>query len=70
MSAAPTFPLAAAALSAVVRAALEEDRAFADVTTLATVPSDRPAGAALVARTPGVVAGIALAVEAFRQIDP
>ncbi len=70
MSAAPTFPLDAAALTAVVRAALEEDRAFADVTTLATVPADRPAGAALVARTPGVVAGIALAVEAFRQIDP
>ena len=70
MSTAPTFPLEAAALTALVRAALEEDRAFADVTTLATVPADRPAGAALVARTPGVVAGIALAVEAFRQIDP
>lgn len=70
MSTAPTFPLDAAALTAVVRAALEEDRAFADVTTLATVPADRPAGAALVARTPGVVAGITLAVEAFRQIDP
>ena len=70
MSAAPTVPLDAAALRAVVRAALEEDRAFADATTLATVPADQPAGAALVARTPGVVAGIALAVEAFRQIDP
>jgi nicotinate-nucleotide pyrophosphorylase (carboxylating) len=70
MSAAPLLPLDAAALTAVVRAALEEDRAFADVTTLATVPADRMAGAALVARTPGVVAGIALAVEAFRQIDP
>lgn len=70
MSAAPILPLDAAALTAVVRAALEEDRAFADVTTLATVPADRQAGAALVARTPGVVAGIALTVEAFRQIDP
>ena len=70
MSAAPILPLDTAALAAVVRAALEEDRAFADVTTLATVPADRQAGAALVARTPGVVAGIALAVEAFRQIDP
>lgn len=70
MSAAPSFPLDAAALTAVVRAALEEDRAFADVTTLATVPTDRQTGAALVARTPGVVAGIALAVEAFRQVDP
>ncbi len=70
MSAAPLLPLDAAALTAVVRAALEEDRAFADVTTLATVPADRMAGAALVARTPGVVAGMALAVEAFRQIDP
>jgi nicotinate-nucleotide pyrophosphorylase (carboxylating) len=70
VSTAPTFPLEAAALTALVRAALEEDRAFADVTTLATVPTDRLAGAALVARTPGVVAGLALAVEAFRQIDP
>ncbi|MEN9791629.1 MAG: hypothetical protein RLZZ63_1287, partial [Gemmatimonadota bacterium] len=70
MSAAPTFPLDAAALTAVVRAALEEDRAFADVTTLATVPAERQAGAALVARSPGVVAGITLAIEAFRQIDP
>ncbi|MEY3701466.1 MAG: hypothetical protein RI891_758, partial [Gemmatimonadota bacterium] len=58
MSTAPTFPLEATALRALVRAALEEDRAFADVTTLATVPADQPAGAALVARTPGVVAGI------------
>ncbi len=70
MSAALIFPVDAEMVRTVVRAALEEDRAFADVTTLATVPADRMAGAALVARTPGVVAGIALAVEAFRQIDP
>jgi nicotinate-nucleotide pyrophosphorylase (carboxylating) len=40
------------------------------VTTLATVLSGRHARGHLVARQAGVIAGIPLAVEAFRQIDP
>ncbi|HEX7123133.1 MAG TPA: carboxylating nicotinate-nucleotide diphosphorylase [Gemmatimonadaceae bacterium] len=64
------FPLTRAMLSAKVREALDEDGAFNDVTTIATVRSDRRARAALVARQHGVVAGIPLALETFRVLDP
>jgi nicotinate-nucleotide pyrophosphorylase (carboxylating) len=64
------FPLSREETRRVVRAALEEDDAFNDITTLATVLSDRRAHATLVARAAGVVAGGALACEAFRQLDP
>jgi len=66
----PAFPLDQAELSAVVRAALEEDGAFNDVTTIATVVSTRRARAMVVARRAGVVAGVPLALEAFRQLNP
>ncbi len=66
----PAFPLDEAALAAVVRAALEEDGAFNDVTTIATVVSTRRARAMVVARRAGVVAGVPLALEAFRQLNP
>ncbi len=52
-----------------VKAALDEDAAFNDVTTIATVVSDRRARCRLVAREPGVIAGLPLAVEAFRQLN-
>jgi nicotinate-nucleotide pyrophosphorylase (carboxylating) len=64
------FPLDQRALVALVRAALEEDGAFNDVTTIACVLSHRHARGALVAREPGVIAGLPLALEAFRQLDP
>jgi nicotinate-nucleotide pyrophosphorylase (carboxylating) len=64
------FPLTSMELRAVVRVALDEDGAFNDVTTLATVLSDRRARAMLVAREAGVIAGVPLAVEAFAQLDP
>jgi nicotinate-nucleotide pyrophosphorylase (carboxylating) len=64
------FPLLATQVSSLVRDALQEDGAFNDVTTIATVLSDRRARARLVARQPGVVAGVALAIEAFHQLDP
>ena len=64
------FPLTPGILAAVVKVALEEDRAFEDVTTIATVVSDRRIRGRLVAREEGVIAGIPLAVEAFRQLDP
>lgn len=68
--AAAGFPLDADALTALVRAALEEDRAFEDVTTLATVMPGHHARADLVARRDGVLAGVPLAVTAFRLLDP
>lgn len=64
------FPLDEDQVRALVRAALEEDGAFNDVTTIATVLSDRRARARLVARDAGVVAGLAFAIEAFQQLDP
>jgi nicotinate-nucleotide pyrophosphorylase (carboxylating) len=64
------FPLSAAETRALVQAALAEDCASDDVTTIATVVSDRHARAALMSRRPGVICGIALAIEAFRQRDP
>lgn len=64
-----TFPVDGAALDAWVRAALEEDGAFNDITTIATVVTERRARAALVARQAGVIAGVPLAVEAFRLLD-
>jgi nicotinate-nucleotide pyrophosphorylase (carboxylating) len=63
------FPLKQDALSAAVRSALQEDGAFNDITTIATVVSDRRARATLVARENGVICGIPLALETFRILD-
>ena len=63
------FPLADAEITAHVRVALHEDQAFNDVSTLATVASTRQVRSAIVARRDGVMAGVPLAVEAFRQLD-
>jgi nicotinate-nucleotide pyrophosphorylase (carboxylating) len=63
------FPLGQQPLEALVRAALEEDGAFDDVTTLATVAADRWSRARLVARQGGVTCGAALATAAFRCLD-
>jgi len=55
----------------VVRAALLEDLGRAgDLTTDAIVPATAQARTALVARQPGVVAGLAAAATAFRLVDP
>lgn len=55
----------------VVRAALIEDLGHAgDLTTDAIVPATAQARTALVARQPGVVAGLAAAATAFRLVDP
>jgi len=64
------FPLKHETLSESVRSALDEDGAFDDVTTIATVVSDRRSRGTLMARENGVVCGIPLALEAFRLLDP
>src|SRR5579883_74829 len=64
------FPLSPEELSGLVRMALEEDGAFNDVTTIATVVSARRARGAIVARRAGTVCGVGIALEAFRQMDP
>jgi nicotinate-nucleotide pyrophosphorylase (carboxylating) len=63
------FPLDQAQLDRVVAGALTEDGAHNDLTTIATILSDRRARATLVAKEAGVIAGIPLALEAFRQLD-
>jgi nicotinate-nucleotide pyrophosphorylase (carboxylating) len=63
------FPLDQAHLERIVSAALTEDGAYNDLTTIATVLSDRRARATIVVKERGVIAGIPLALEAFRQLD-
>ncbi|HLL27975.1 MAG TPA: carboxylating nicotinate-nucleotide diphosphorylase [Xanthobacteraceae bacterium] len=54
-----------------VRRALDEDLGRAgDITSIATIPEGTRARARLVARKPGVLAGLACAAESFRAIDP
>src|SRR3954468_18120686 len=63
------FPLDQAHLDRVVSAALTEDGAYNDLTTIATILSDRRARATIVCKERGVIAGVPLALEAFRQLD-
>jgi nicotinate-nucleotide pyrophosphorylase (carboxylating) len=63
------FPLTKTELAAIVNAALEEDDTKHDLTSVATVLSDRRGGCRMVARQAGVIAGLALAREAFCQLD-
>lgn len=53
-----------------IRQALEEDVGRGDVTTEAIVPADARATALLVAREPGRIAGLEVALAAFRELDP
>lgn len=63
------FPLTPREITAQVQAALDEDQAANDVSTLATVVSTRHVRATIVARQDGVIAGTPLAAEAFRLMD-
>jgi len=67
----PLAPLPSILIEPIVRAALLEDLGRAgDLTTDAIVPSDVRAKVSLAVRQAGVVAGVDLAVMAFRLIDP
>src|SRR5215472_8260650 len=67
----PLAPLPSVLIEPIVRAALLEDLGRAgDITTDAIVPSDVRAKVTLAARQAGVVAGLDLALMAFRLIDP
>jgi nicotinate-nucleotide pyrophosphorylase (carboxylating) len=64
-------PLPSIMLEPIVRAALLEDLGRAgDITTDAIVPPGQRATTVLVARQPGVVAGLDLAILAFHLIEP
>jgi nicotinate-nucleotide pyrophosphorylase (carboxylating) len=67
----PIPPLPQIMIEPLVRATLLEDLGRAgDLTTDAVVPAEARAETALVARKPGVVAGLDFALAAFRLIDP
>ena len=63
------FPLSRQECKALARAALEEDRAFDDVTTTSVVPASARASAVMVARSGGVIAGLPLAAAVFEVLD-
>jgi nicotinate-nucleotide pyrophosphorylase (carboxylating) len=64
-------PLPVLLVEPLVRQALAEDLGRAgDITTDAIVPEDAEAETVLVAREPGVVAGLDLAALAFRLVEP
>jgi nicotinate-nucleotide pyrophosphorylase (carboxylating) len=64
------FPLTKKETATIVATALQEDDTKHDITTAATILSNRRARCRLVARQTGVVSGLALACEAFEQLDP
>jgi nicotinate-nucleotide pyrophosphorylase (carboxylating) len=70
MKTTPFQPLDPALYRETVRRALAEDLGWGDVTTDATVPSDLQARGLIIAKTPCVIAGLDVAAEAFRQLDP
>src|SRR5262245_19479087 len=53
-----------------VRRALAEDIGKGDITTAATVSHDQRARAIVLAKSSSVIAGLDVAFEAFRQLDP
>jgi nicotinate-nucleotide pyrophosphorylase (carboxylating) len=63
-------PLDPGAYRELVRRALAEDFGWGDVTTEATIPRASKARAVIVARSACVLAGLDIACEAFRQLDP
>lgn len=67
----PEAFLSPMAVEDAVRQALNEDLGRAgDVTSIATIPEHMQTHAILVARQAGVIAGLPLAVETFRQLSP
>jgi nicotinate-nucleotide pyrophosphorylase (carboxylating) len=59
-----------AAYREIVRRALAEDVGRGDITTAATIRPDQRARGVIVAKSDCVVAGLAVAAETFRQVDP
>ena len=53
-----------------VRRALAEDLGWGDATTDATVSTEQRALGVILAKSPCVLAGLDVAIEAFRQLDP
>ncbi len=57
-------------LSRTVEVALDEDTAFGDITSELTVPPNRRASGRFLAKADGVISGLDVVAEVFRQVDP
>jgi nicotinate-nucleotide pyrophosphorylase (carboxylating) len=66
----PFGPIDAGTYREIVRRALAEDLGGGDITTQATVDTDLRARGEIVAKCDCVIAGLAVAAETFRQLDP
>jgi nicotinate-nucleotide pyrophosphorylase (carboxylating) len=66
----PFGPLEPGAYREIVRRALAEDLGWGDVTTEATVDASLRARGVIVAKCECVIAGVDVAAEVFRQLDP
>jgi len=63
-------PLDISAVRDLIRRALDEDIGRGDITTRAVVPPEARGRGVLVMKSPGVLAGLDIAAEAFKQLDP
>jgi nicotinate-nucleotide pyrophosphorylase (carboxylating) len=70
MKSVPFAPLDPGLYREIVRRALAEDLGWGDVTTDATVPPALRARGVILAKSSCVVAGVEVASETFRQLDP
>ncbi len=70
MRSVPFAPLDPGLYREIVRRALAEDLGWGDITTEATVDSSLRARGVILAKSPCVVAGVEVAAETFRQLDP
>jgi nicotinate-nucleotide pyrophosphorylase (carboxylating) len=66
----PFEPLDPGVYRELVRRALAEDFGWGDVTTEGIIDRNQKARAAILAKSPCVLAGVEVANEAFRQLDP
>ena len=66
----PFEPLDPSVYRQIVRRALAEDLGWGDVTTEATVPADLRGHGKIVVKASAVLAGLDVAAEVFRQLDP
>jgi nicotinate-nucleotide pyrophosphorylase (carboxylating) len=70
MKSVPFEPLDPALYREIVRRALAEDLGWGDVTTEGTVRPEQRARGVILAKSPCIIAGLEVAAEAFRQLDP
>ena len=70
MKAVPFEPLDPGMYRELVRRALAEDFGWGDVTTEAIIDREQKARGVIVAKETCVIAGIDIAADAFRQLDP